>query len=89
VLGGCKLPQQPGLFRFYSGQTEHAWLSHEDHVFAPGKLDNPKDPDFDIWKNQNTKEFEDMSIAVLADAADSIARIWLRTWRRVERWKET
>jgi hypothetical protein len=30
--------------------------------------------------------FQQLSVMVLADAVDSIARIWLRVWRRYEKW---
>jgi hypothetical protein len=31
--------------------------------------------------------FEQLSVIVLSDAIDSIARVWLRVWRRYTKWK--
>ncbi len=38
------------------------------------------------FKSLGTISFDDLSVAVLSDAIDSIARVWLRVWRRYMKW---
>jgi hypothetical protein len=38
------------------------------------------------WRSLGNVTFEEMSVAVLSDAVDSIARVWFRVWRRYSRW---
>lgn len=42
---------------------------------------------FEAWQSSNSEKFNDVSVAVFADAIDSIARVWFRAWRRYENWK--
>ena len=74
------------VWDFMSAVCQNTYLVSY-HFFAPEKLDNKDNPSFKKWKTRYPKELEDLSFAVLADAADSIARVWLRCWRKVEDWK--
>ena len=49
---------------------------------------NPDNVTLENWQSLGTISFPDLSVAVLADAIDSIARVWFRVWRRYESWKE-
>ncbi|MGA2671359.1 MAG: hypothetical protein ABSF21_08120 [Dehalococcoidia bacterium] len=52
--------------------------------YTPDNVKPPKD-----WKTLGgLLSFEDLSVAVLADAIDSIARIWFRAWRRYAKWEK-
>jgi hypothetical protein len=39
------------------------------------------------WESLGSLKSDDISIAVLSDAIDSISRIWFRVWRRYLKWK--
>ena len=39
------------------------------------------------WQNLGSISLDDLSVAVLSDAIDSIARIWLRVWRKYMKWE--
>jgi hypothetical protein len=39
------------------------------------------------WQSLGSLSFENLSVAVFADAIDSIARIWFRIWRRYVKWE--
>ncbi len=39
------------------------------------------------WQSLGSISFEDLSVAIFADAIDSIARVWLRIWRRYVKWE--
>jgi len=39
------------------------------------------------WPSLGSMSFPDLSVAVLADAVDAIARIYFRIWRRYEKWR--
>jgi len=40
------------------------------------------------WKRSGTMTFDDLSIDVIADAIDSIARVWFRVWRKYKKWEK-
>jgi hypothetical protein len=80
------LSSNNNVWDFMSAICQNSYLVSY-HFFAPEKLDDPKNPDFNKWVANNNHSLDELSYAVLADAADSIARIWLRCWRRVEVWK--
>jgi hypothetical protein len=39
------------------------------------------------WDSLGSISFADLTVAVLSDAIDSIARIWFRVWRRYKKWE--
>jgi hypothetical protein len=39
------------------------------------------------WDSLGNISFPDLTLAVISDAIDSIARIWFRVWRRYKRWE--
>ena len=39
------------------------------------------------WQSLGSISFNDLSVAVLSDAIDSISRVWFRVWRRYLRWE--
>jgi len=56
--------------------------------FLPEEYDHTNVKPRDDWRSLGGLSFEELSIAVLADAIDSIARVWFRVWRRYVRWEE-
>ncbi len=40
------------------------------------------------WDSLGNVSFRDLSITALADAVDSIARIWFKVWRKYVKWEE-
>jgi hypothetical protein len=58
------------------------------YYFVPKQYDHTNIKPKDDWKSLGGLSFEELSVAVLADAIDSIARVWLRAWRRYAKWIE-
>lgn len=40
------------------------------------------------WKRLGSKSLEDVNIAVISDAIDSIAKVYFRIWRKYKRWEK-
>lgn len=59
------------------------------YAFIPANFDETtvESDNWDSLPGQGCR-FEEYSIAALADAIDSIARIWLRVWRKYMQWSE-
>jgi hypothetical protein len=74
------------VWDFMSSVCQNSYLLAY-HFFDPAKIPAPKQKTLQEWINDNHTELNDFHIAVLADAADSIARVWLRLWRRYEDWR--
>ena len=76
-----------GTWDFVRSVCQHSYLLA--HLFIPDNYTpaNILTAD-DAWKSLGSVSFEEMTIAVFADAVDSIARIWFRLWRRYEEWKK-
>ena len=68
---------------FMRAICQHSYLMA--HKFIPSQYNHQNIPS-NNWKNLGTISFEDMSVAVLSDAIDSIAHVWFRVWRKYRNW---
>jgi len=73
------------VYDFTNAICQHSYLL--SYCFLPEqcKPDNGKPKD---WKFLGALSFQELSVAVLADAIDSIARVWFRAWRRYAKWEK-
>ena len=71
---------------FMEAICQHSYLL--SYYFVSEQHDHRNVKSKDDWKSLGDLCFEELSVAVLADAIDSIARIWFRAWRRYVRWEE-
>lgn len=72
------------VWDFMSAVCQHSYLL--SYCFIPSQYDHTNVP-LDNWQSLGSVSFEDLSVAVFSDAIDSIARIWLRLWRRYKLWE--
>ncbi len=77
--------QNENVWDFMSAVCQHSYLL--SYSFLPPKY-NQTNVTLRNWKSLGNIKFEDLSVAVLADAIDSIARIWFRVWRRYAKWEK-
>jgi len=70
---------------FMSAICQHSYLL--SHCFIPEQYTHTNVTS-DNWQSLGSISFEAYSAAVLSDAIDSIARIWLRVWRRYMKWEK-
>jgi hypothetical protein len=76
------------VWDFVNAVCHHSYLLSYS-FFPPGN--GPENVTLDNWKTLAQPPeltLEKLSVAVLADAVDSIARIWFRIWRRYELWNK-
>ena len=73
------------VWDFMSAICEHSYLL--SYCFLPPEH-NPSNVTLDKWQSLSSMPFEKYSVAVLSDTIDSIARIWLRVWRRYMKWEK-
>lgn len=73
------------VWDFMSAICQHSYLL--SYCFIPEKY-AAADVSMANWQSLGSVSFEDFSVAVLADAIDSIARVWLRVWRRYAEWEK-
>jgi hypothetical protein len=73
------------VWDFMSAICEHSYLL--SYCFLPPEY-NHTNVTPENWQSLSPMPFEDYSVAVLSDAIDSIARIWLRVWRRYMIWEK-
>jgi hypothetical protein len=71
---------------FMDAICQHSYLL--SYYFVPERYDHTNVKPKDDWKSLGDLSFEELSVAVLADAIDSIARVWFRAWRRYVMWRE-
>jgi hypothetical protein len=71
---------------FMDAICQHSYLL--SYYFLPEQYDHTNVKPADLRKSLGGLSFEELSVAVLADAIDSIARVWFRAWRRYVRWEE-
>jgi len=80
----------------WGGKNKNVWdfmdaVCHYSYLlsycFLPQQY-NPDNVTVENWQSLGTISFPDLSVAVLADAVDSIARVWFRVWRRYKNWKK-
>jgi hypothetical protein len=68
---------------FMRAICQHSYLMA--YLFIPSQYDHNNIP-ADNWDGLGTISFDDMSVAVLSDAIESIAHVWFRIWRRYREW---
>ena len=56
------------------------------HLFIPTHYDHLSVTNANWDQLQNNISFDDLSKYILIDAIDSIARVWLRVWRKYQQW---
>ena len=71
---------------FVEAICQHSYLL--SYYFVSEQHDHKNVKSKDDWKSLGGLSFEKLSVAVLADAIDSIARVWFRAWRRYAEWEE-
>ena len=71
------------IWDFMSAICQYSYIL--SYSFLPQKY-NPDNVTVENWQSLGTISLPDLSVAVLADAVDSIARVWFRVWRRYETW---
>jgi hypothetical protein len=74
------------VWDFMSAVCQNSYLLSY-YFFDPAEIPEPTQAVFADWESAHPEQFKKLSAAVLADAADSIARVWLRSWRRFDVWK--
>jgi len=73
------------VWDFMKATCQHSYLL--SYRFLPPEC-NPTNVTLENWKSSGSIKFEELSVAVLSDAIDSIARILFRVWRRYMRWEK-
>lgn len=73
------------VWDFMNAICQHSYLL--SYYFLPEQY-NHTNVKLKNWKSLGGLSFEELSVAALADAIDSIARIWFRAWRRYARWEK-
>jgi hypothetical protein len=68
---------------FMSAVCQYSYLL--SHEFIPTRY-NHRNVTKNNWKSLGSISFDDLSVAVLSDAIDSISRVWFRAWRRYLSW---
>ena len=72
------------VWDFMSAICQHSYLL--SYCFIPPPYDHTNVATAN-WQSLGLISFENLSVAVLSDAIDSIARAWLRVWRRYVKWE--
>jgi hypothetical protein len=72
------------VWDFMSAICQHSYLL--SYSLIPQQYDYA-DVTSDNWMDLGLISFEDLSVAALSDAIDSIARVWFRIWRRFMKWE--
>jgi hypothetical protein len=75
------------IWDFMRSVCQYSYLV--SHAFIPSEYDETRVTN-DNWTSLPGQQlrFEELSEMVLADAIDSIARIWLRVWRKYIKWEK-
>ena len=69
---------------FMSAICQHSYLL--SYCFIPPQYDHTNVTTGN-WQSLGSISFEHLSLAILSDAIDSIARVWFRIWRRYVKWE--
>ena len=77
--------ENKNVWDFMSAICQYSYLLSYEFIPEQYNHDNVTS---DNWQSLGSISFEDYSAAVLSDAIDSIARIWLRVWRRYMKWEK-
>jgi hypothetical protein len=73
------------VWDFMSAVCQYSYLM--SYSLIPENYDHTNVPKRN-WQALGTVAFDKFSVAVFADAIDSIARVWLRVWRRYMKWEK-
>ncbi|MBN1973037.1 MAG: hypothetical protein JW787_05325 [Sedimentisphaerales bacterium] len=73
------------VWDFMSAICQHSYLL--SYMFIPEGNDHTNVTTAN-WKTLGAISLEDLSIAVLCDAIDSIAKVYFRIWRRYKKWEK-
>jgi hypothetical protein len=80
-------PGNKNVWDFMSAVCQNSYLLSY-HFFIPAEIPIPTEAVYQDWKAANKAKSDDLNAVVIADSIDTIARIWLRVWRRYVNWKE-
>jgi hypothetical protein len=72
------------VWDFMSAICQYSYLL--SYSFIPGGYDH-KNVTKQNWHSLGNLSFDQLSVAVLSDAIDSIARVWFRVWRKYRKWE--
>ena len=72
------------VWDFMSAICQYSYLL--SYCFIPENYDHTNVPRRN-WQSLGSISFDDLNVAVFSDAIDSIARVWLRVWRRYLKWE--
>ena len=75
------------VWDFMSAICEYSYLLSYDFIPDGNDETNVTKANWKRLPNQKGT-FEDFSVFVIADAIDSIAKVWLRIWRRYKKWEK-
>ena len=89
VLGDRKFivswgAKNSNVWDFMRAVCQHSYLL--SYCFLPPQYDHTSIT-LGNWQSLGSISFEELSVAVFADAIDSVARVWFRIWRRYIKWK--
>ena len=74
------------VWDFMSAICQHSYLL--SYSFIPQGYDHTNVTTSN-WQKLGTISLDDLNIAVLSDAIDSIAKVYFRIWRRFKRWEKS
>ncbi|NOR54130.1 MAG: hypothetical protein GQ536_08600 [Candidatus Aminicenantes bacterium] len=72
------------VWDFMSAICQHSYLL--SYHFIPDNYDHTNIT-LTNWKSLGTISFDEFNVAVFSDTIDSIARVWLKVWRRYLKWE--
>lgn len=84
-ISACFKSSNNNVWDFMSAVCQNSYLLSY-HFFDPEEVGAPEEADLKKWIKSHGDDLQELSFAVLADAADSVARVWLRCWRRYDQW---
>lgn len=73
------------VWDFMSAICQYSYLL--SYIFIPKGHDHTN-VDLNNWHSLGSISFDQLSVAVLSDAIDSIARVWFRVWKRYLEWEK-
>ncbi len=73
------------VWDFMSAICQHSYLL--SYLFIPEGYDHTN-VTASSWKTLGAINLDDLSVAVLSDAIDSIAKVYFRVWRRYKKWEK-
>lgn len=73
------------VWDFMSAICQHSYLL--SYLFIPEGYDHTN-VTASNWKTLGSVNLDDLSVSVLSDAIDSIAKVYFRIWRRYKKWEK-